>query len=75
MDEATSALDNVTEHEVMQAVNGLRGSKTMVIVAHRLSTLQECDLVIELVGGRVVRSGSFAQMTGVHREPAKDASA
>ena len=62
LDEATSALDGQTEREVMEAVDALHGVKTLVIVAHRLSTVENCDLVYRLEGGRVVKSGSFAEV-------------
>jgi ABC-type bacteriocin/lantibiotic exporter with double-glycine peptidase domain len=63
LDEATSALDNDTEAEVMSAVNALHGTKTLVLVAHRLTTVSGCDLLYRLENGRVVRSGSFAEVT------------
>jgi ABC-type multidrug transport system fused ATPase/permease subunit len=56
-DEATSALDNETENYVMESINNLRNTKTLVIVAHRLSTLSNCDLVYELNKGRIVKKG------------------
>lgn len=58
LDEATSALDNETERDVMKAVTALKGSSTMIIVAHRHSTLTECDRVYEFEEGRIVRYGS-----------------
>jgi len=54
LDEATSALDAATEREVMLAVNALHGTKTLLIVAHRLTTLESCDRVVTLDGGRLV---------------------
>ena len=63
LDEATSALDSQTEREVMAAVNSLHGAKTLIIVAHRLSTVAECDLLFRLEGGRVIQSGTFAEVT------------
>lgn len=45
LDEATSALDNETEEAIMQAINSLHGKKTMVIIAHRLTTIEGCDMV------------------------------
>jgi ABC-type multidrug transport system fused ATPase/permease subunit len=58
LDEATSALDTATEHEVMQAVTALKGSKTMLIVAHRLSTVEHCDRLYRLEHGHVQRDAS-----------------
>lgn len=59
LDEATSALDGATEAEVMQAINGLRGKKTLLIVAHRLTTIQRCDRVVRLEEGRLVEDPSL----------------
>lgn len=55
LDEATSALDNLTEKDVMEAVAALRGSKTLIIVAHRLSTLNQCDRLFRLNDGQLVQ--------------------
>ena len=54
-DEATSALDNVTEQEIMAAVENLHGKKTIIIVAHRLSTIKNCDEIYEVHNGNVVK--------------------
>lgn len=54
LDEATSALDNETESAVMEAINTLQGKKTLIIVAHRLSTIQNCDKVYEVKEGKVI---------------------
>lgn len=64
-DEATSALDNETERAVMQAIDGLSKDLTVIIVAHRLSTLKNCTMVVELEGGRVKRTGSYAEIVGI----------
>ena len=58
-DEATSALDNATEQEVMSAIEGLNRDLTVVIVAHRLTTVRRCDTIIELGGGQVVAKGTY----------------
>ena len=52
LDEATSALDNETETAVMEAIDSLQGSKTMIIVAHRLSTIRNCNKIYEISGGK-----------------------
>jgi ABC-type multidrug transport system fused ATPase/permease subunit len=62
LDEATSALDTATESEVMDAVNALHGAKTLVIIAHRLSTVEQCDVVYRLEQGRVVGAGKLAEV-------------
>ena len=54
-DEATSALDNETEAAVMSSINNLHGKKTMVIIAHRLQTIKECDLVYRVEHGKIKR--------------------
>ena len=53
LDEATSALDNTTERAVMDAIDGLGRDLTILIVAHRLTTLGGCDQIIELAGGQL----------------------
>lgn len=55
LDEATSALDNDTETAVMEAVESLQGMKTMIIIAHRLTTIRNVDMIYEVTGGQVVR--------------------
>ena len=62
LDEATSALDTDTEKGVMDAVNALHGDKTLIIVAHRLSTVADCDRIYRLDRGRVVKEGTFAEV-------------
>ena len=52
LDEATSALDNETETAVMEAIDSLQGSKTLIIVAHRLSTIRNCNKIYEINGGK-----------------------
>jgi len=54
-DEATSALDSETESAVMSSINSLHGKKTMIIIAHRLQTIKECDLVYKVENGKIIR--------------------
>ena len=54
LDEATSALDNDTEASVMEAIDNLKGEKTMIIIAHRLTTIKNVDHVFEVADGKVV---------------------
>lgn len=61
-DEATSALDNITEQALMVAINSLSDDLTIIMVAHRLSTVRECDLIVELDDGRVRNRGSFDEL-------------
>ena len=55
LDEATSALDNETEREVMEAIDGLHGQRTMVVIAHRLTTIKNCDEIYEVADGSIQR--------------------
>ena len=55
LDEATSALDNETEEAVMEAINHLTGSKTLIIIAHRLSTTEKCDVIFEVKDRQVTQ--------------------
>lgn len=55
MDEATSALDNDTEAAIMDSINRLHGRKTLVIIAHRLQTIEKCDMVYRVENGKVTR--------------------
>lgn len=54
LDEATAALDNETETAVMESIDALQGIKTLIIVAHRLTTIRNCDVIYEIVGGQAV---------------------
>lgn len=62
LDEATSALDGITERLVMDAVNEFSGSKTIIIIAHRLSTVRCCDFIYLLDAGKVVDSGTYDEL-------------
>src|SRR5690606_8589883 len=61
-DEATSALDNATEANVMKAVNELAGSKTVILIAHRLSTVKRCDAIFVLEKGRMNGVGTYDEL-------------
>mgnify|MGYP006268373651 CR=1 FL=1 len=62
LDEPTSALDVETEHEIMQVMTRLKGHVTVVIVAHRLSTIRDADVVIFISEGRVAGMGTFSEL-------------
>jgi ATP-binding cassette subfamily B protein len=64
LDEATSALDNETESAVMDAITSLDRELTILMIAHRLSTVAMCDTVVKLDRGRIVDCGTYAQVTG-----------
>ena len=68
LDEATSSLDTETEQGVMQAVQALQGTKTVIIVAHRLSTVEYCDRLYRLESSRIVDEGTFAEVMNRSRE-------
>ena len=61
-DEATSALDDETETSVMEAINSLNKELTVLIIAHRLSTLKGCDLIYKLDQGVIVESGAYEKI-------------
>ena len=61
-DEATSSLDNATEQAVMESIESLNRDLTILIIAHRLTTVQRCDQIIELAQGKVVGQGSYEQL-------------
>jgi ABC-type multidrug transport system fused ATPase/permease subunit len=58
-DEATSSLDGQTEYEISEAIQGLKGKVTLILIAHRLSTVQKADRVVYLKEGKIVAQGSF----------------
>ena len=61
-DEATSALDNSTEKSVMDAIDELSTDLTIIIIAHRMSTVMSCDTIVELENGKVVAIGNYQQL-------------
>ena len=61
-DEATSALDNQTEQAVMEAVNNLNKDITIILIAHRLNTLKECDVIYKVEKGKIIDSGNFESL-------------
>jgi len=65
LDEATSALDGETEASISDAIQGLRGSTTVVMIAHRLSTVRSADIIVYMAAGKVVATGTFDQVRKV----------
>jgi len=63
-DEATSALDGDTEQAVMQAIESLNNDLTVIIIAHRLTTLKSCTLIVELAEGKIKRTGTYQDIIG-----------
>ena len=70
MDEATAALDNETEREVVEAIKRLRHTKTLVIIAHRYTTIEHCDVIYRLDQGKIVDSGSYKKV--IDKDPGVD---
>jgi ABC-type bacteriocin/lantibiotic exporter with double-glycine peptidase domain len=66
-DEATSALDNETEQAVMEAIEGLSQDLTLIIIAHRITTLKGCSQIVELSDGGIKRSGSYQDIINTSR--------
>ena len=66
LDEATSAVDNETEAEIQAAIESLAGSRTIIVIAHRLSTVMRADNIIVLEHGRIVESGRHAELLAKH---------
>ncbi len=62
MDEGTSALDNITERAVMEAVNKLARAKTIILIAHRLTTVRTCDRIFLMEQGRLSASGTYDEL-------------
>lgn len=62
LDEATSALDNLTERAVMEAVHNLSNEKTVILIAHRLSTVKKCDTIFLLENGMLAAEGTFDEL-------------
>jgi ABC-type multidrug transport system fused ATPase/permease subunit len=73
LDEATSSLDTETEHGVMQAVQALQGDKTVIIVAHRLSTVEYCDRLYRLENAQIVDEGTFSEVTSRTKDLPREA--
>ena len=62
LDEATSALDGQTESDISDAIQALKGSVTVVMIAHRLSTVRNSDQVIYMDKGKIVSKGNFEEV-------------
>ena len=64
LDEATSALDNVTERQIIDSIQSLKKDKTVIMIAHRLTTVRQCDTIFLMEKGRVLASGSYDSLYG-----------
>jgi len=65
LDEATSALDNLTEQEVVKAINNLSKDITIILIAHRLSTVKKCDKIYLIEKGKLKNKGTFEELIKV----------
>ena len=68
LDEATSALDNLTEKAIMDAVHNLTREKTIILIAHRLSTVQKCDQIFLLEHGKLLTRGTYTELLDISQE-------
>ena len=68
LDEATSDIDSITEAHITEAIQGLAGKKTLIIVAHRLATIRRCDRIFLLEAGEIVASGTYDELAGTNVE-------
>jgi ATP-binding cassette, subfamily B, bacterial PglK len=64
LDEATNALDGLTEHELMTTILRLRGRYTIILIAHRLSSVRTCDVIFEFDQGKLTGSGTYSELLG-----------
>jgi ABC-type multidrug transport system fused ATPase/permease subunit len=71
LDEATSALDNETEHRVASTIAALHGDVTLVVVAHRLSTVRHCDQLVFMQDGRIEGRGTFDEVRATNADFAR----
>ena len=62
LDEATSSLDNITEKEIQQIIRNEMGGKTVIIIAHRLTPVRDCDRIIVFENGRIIQDGSHEEL-------------
>lgn len=62
LDEATSSLDNITENQIQESINKLMKNKTSIVVAHRLSTIEDADLIYIIEKGKIIDSGTHKEL-------------
>ena len=68
MDEATSALDNLTEKEITNAIEALKGDRTVIMIAHRLTTVENCDRLYLMKDGKITDSGTYHELVDTNKE-------
>ncbi|MFU8862012.1 MAG: ATP-binding cassette domain-containing protein [Cyclonatronaceae bacterium] len=68
MDEATSALDNITEKQITEAIDSLKGERTIIMIAHRLTTVENCDVLFMMKNGQITDMGRYDELVKNNRE-------
>ncbi|HKK53943.1 MAG TPA: ATP-binding cassette domain-containing protein, partial [Patescibacteria group bacterium] len=68
MDEATSSLDNITEKFIIEAIEKLKRNRTIIIIAHRLSTVKNCDTLYILKQGKIIDQGTYNELIAKNKE-------
>jgi ATP-binding cassette subfamily C protein len=68
MDEATSALDNVTEKEITRAIESFKGDRTIIMIAHRLTTVENCDMLYLMSNGEITDEGGYDELIERNKE-------
>ncbi|WP_073058869.1 ABC transporter ATP-binding protein [Fodinibius roseus] len=66
MDEATSALDNITEKEITNAISSLKGERTLIMIAHRLTTVKNCDKLYFMEDGKIIQEGTYQDLVSTN---------
>ncbi|HPK05937.1 MAG TPA: ABC transporter ATP-binding protein, partial [Bacteroidales bacterium] len=77
MDEATSALDNITEQQIIDSIENLKGERTVIMIAHRLTTVMNCDMLYFMDKGKIIDQGTYQELlerNKLFREMAKERS-
>lgn len=75
MDEATSALDNITEQQIIDSIENLKGERTVIMIAHRLTTVMNCDMLYFMDKGKIIDQGTYQELlerNKLFREMAKE---
>ena len=62
LDEATSSLDNITEEKIINEIEQLDKNKTIFIIAHRITTIKNCDIILEFKDGKIINSGTYYEL-------------
>ena len=68
LDEATSSLDSITENVIMDSIHNLSHKKTIIMIAHRLTTLKECDIIHIMKNGSIIDSGTYQQLIATNKD-------